>query len=108
MASIKVFAKDILEIDDFYKYGDHFRKVASYPDRNVFVFERNTCTEVVKGKRHVNPDGSEVFTYPSSEDFGRLGYCITNYRCKDKIIEWLVNNPDKWNPQDLYEFKKSL
>ena len=101
--------KDINEIDEFSKFGDVFKKTASYPDRNIYVFERKYCIEVVKGKKYTNPDGTVVRTYPGSEDFGSYGFCIArNSRFKDRIIDFLVNNPDKWGAQDIYEFKKTL
>ena len=71
--------------------------------------ERKYCIEVVKGKKYTNPDGTVIRTYPGSEDFGSYGFCISrNSLFKDRIIEFLVNNPDKWGAQDIYEFKKTL
>lgn len=94
---------------EFNVHGGVCRRVSYNPDTNVYVYERSTCIEVVKPKYVRQPDGTRVGIYPSDEDFGTYGYCISsNAWYKDQMVEFLVNNPDKWGAQDIYEFKKTL
>ena len=64
--------------------------------------------EVVKGKKYTNPDGSVVYVYPGSEDFGPYGKCADINKYTEAIVNYLQDNPDKWGPEDMYNFKKTL
>lgn len=107
------FLKDISEVYEKKVYGSTVKRSTKYPPKNgVYVFEREKNErihlEVVKGKRHVNPDGSVVFSYPGDEDFGAYGKSVYLNRHTDAIVNYLQDNPDKWGPEDIYEFKKTL
>ena len=110
----KIERKDIGEIDSFNKFGSIFKRSVQYRPRNgVYVFERwlnnkLSCLEVVKGKKYTNPDGSVVYTYPGNEDFGPYGKCVDINKYTETIVNYLQDNPDKWGPEDMYNFKKTL
>lgn len=80
--------KNIEKLETFVKFGEIFTKVWADDQKHVYVFKRqkNGGTymgfEVVRGHKFTNPDGSVVYAYPSSEEFGKNGYYI-NGRMKD-------------------------
>ena len=92
---IKIINKDIKEIEKFEKFGDTFTKIYADDEKHIYVFKRirdyETKTaisyEVVKGRKVKNPDGSIVYRYPISEEFGMYGYYIfgTEDYCKKRI-----------------------
>ena len=46
--------------------------------------------EVVKGIKRVNPDGTVVYRYPCSEEFGTSGFFSYNLdRCMEIMSAWL-------------------
>lgn len=89
---IEIYLKDIKEIDYFKKFDDDFFKVYSDDENHIYVFKRIRekqvkSYEVVKGVKHKNPDGSIIYRYPTSEEFGTYGYYIfgTEDYCKQRI-----------------------
>ena len=85
--------KPIDELFEFKKWNDTFRRIAYNPETDVFIFERTnqdgkvTCYEVVKPRIR---DG--VRCYPSSDDFGVFGFCLTNTeRDRAKADDFLKN-----------------
>ena len=116
---MEIARTDIRDLNEFTKYGDRFTKVASYPDRNIYVYKREhydeerkiwVCIvfEVVKGAKCINPDGTIVYAYPSSEKFGPLGKCLSNNWFSNRMIIWLIDNPDKWDPESVVNIKKTF
>lgn len=95
----KLFAKDILEKKEFKFGGDTLRlKECVSKEKHIYVFaryneeDRLIAYEVVKGIKAVNPDGSIVYHYPSSEQFGHYGYTIfpTHKKGMKEAIEKLL------------------
>lgn len=78
----KLKHKDITELETFVKFGDIFTKVWSDDEKHVYVYKRvkkgvgATHFEVVRGHKYKYDDGSVVYAYPSSEEFGVRGYFI--------------------------------
>lgn len=114
-----VFKTSIEDKIEFRKHGGRYVVCSHNPETNVYVYERyNTdekgveylsCIEVVKPKMGKQPDGTPVGTYPSDEDFGTYGKCIAaNAWYLEKMVDFLVNNPDKWDTDSIQEFKKTL
>lgn len=93
----KIKRKDIKEIETFEKFGEIFTKIYKDDEIHVYVYERrkNGGTsggfEVIRGKKYTNPDGSVVYCYPSSEDFGVYGYYISALMrdCKERIQKYI-------------------
>lgn len=89
---MKIEAKDIKDTNTFKKFGATFSKVWSDDERHLYVFKRTkhrTDYEVIKGVKTKNPDGSIVYRYPSSEEFGTYGYYIMgipSWYSKQRVI----------------------
>lgn len=84
MATLKFNYKDIKEKKEFKFQCDTLKQLeCSDVTKNIYVYERYNQSgrlfgyEVVKGVKHKNPDGSIVYSYPSSEQFGTYGYFIS-------------------------------
>lgn len=87
----KIKSTPIEEKKEFSFEGDHLiQKECVDKEKRIYVYERYNHSgrlygyEVVKGVRRKNPDGEIVYTYPSSEQFGRYGYFISA-QFKDSI-----------------------
>ena len=103
----EIYRKDISELKEFEKYGDVIRQIRHYPETGWWLYDRGSHYEVVRGKKHTNPDGSVVYVYPSSEDWGTYGYSVWKNKWADKMIEFIVSAPTH-TAQEMYEFKKTL
>lgn len=71
----QIILKDVKEIDNFTKYGEKFSKVFADDEKHIYVFKRESKNgviswEIFKSYAKKNPDGSIVYYYPSSNDFG--------------------------------------
>ena len=118
MSKIEIIPTDIKTIDTFTKYGARFIRRSYNEATDIYVYERwnddgnggvyLSCLEVVKPKYKKLSSGKRIGSYPSSEDFGPLGKCVSINQHTDRMVEFLVNNPDKWDPQSIYDFKKTL
>ena len=82
---MEIIKKDIRELNSFKKFDSTFTKIWSDEDRHLYVFKRVKIMddgkeridyEVIKGVKTKNPDGSIVYAYPSSDNFGTYGYYI--------------------------------
>ena len=77
---MEITKKDIKDLNSFKKWGTTFTKIWGDDDRHLYVFKRSGCSrddyEVVKGVKTKNSDGSIVYAYPSSDNFGMYGYYI--------------------------------
>lgn len=87
---------DLKEQNSFRKFDEDFSKIWSDDEHHIYVFKRvkkyesgkdSISYEVIKGIKRKNPDGTIVYTYPSSEQFGKNGYYITGSEkyCKERI-----------------------
>lgn len=80
-----IYTKDISEKLEF-KFGEDTLKqlYCANEEQHIYVYERYNhagrlfAYEVVRGKKRKNPDGSIVYSYPSSEDFGSYGLFISH------------------------------
>lgn len=87
--------KDLKDIDSFEKFGELFKKICADDDNHIYVFRREkqrpdkmvVSYEVVRGVKYKNPNGSIVYHYPSSEQFGTYGFYIVGPEeyCKKRI-----------------------
>ena len=84
----KIFKKDISGLKEFRKFGDLFTQVESFGD-NIYLYDRGSCYELVKGRKSKNPDESIVYVYPSSEDFGTYGYTMMKNYSRDFILRYV-------------------
>ena len=105
----EIFSTDISEMKTFTKFGDVFRQIRNNPETGWYLYERTPRKryEVVKGKKHKNPDDNVVFAYPSNEDWGTYGYTIPDCWWAEKTIDFIMNRKTI-SAQELYEFKKTL
>ena len=75
-----IYAKDVKDIQSFQKYGNNYEKVYADDNRHIYIFkvfdENFVSYEVILAKRVKNPDGNIVYTYPGSNDWGKLGFTI--------------------------------
>ena len=104
---IRPTRKDIKDLKTFEKFGDTFEQVRSNPETGWYLYDRGNHYEVVRGKRYVNPDGSIVYTYPGSEDWGRYGYTVYKNRFAEKLINFLMGAKTR-TAEELFEFKNTL
>lgn len=86
----EIVLQDLKDVDSFVKFGDKFDKVYADDSKHLYVFKRQgkgVGYEVVKAVKRKNPDGSTVYTYPSSEQFGVYGFYIVGPEeyCKRRI-----------------------
>lgn len=86
-------SKPIDELFKFKKWNDTFTRLAHNPETDVFIFQRTnedglvTCYEVVKPRIR-----NGVRCYPSSDDFGTFGFCLTDTeRDRARAEEFLKN-----------------
>lgn len=115
---LEVQKTDISKIYSFRKYGSRFLRRSYNEKTGVYVFERWAedengkeylqCLEVVKGKPFTNPDGTKGFSYPGAEAFGTYGKCVDINCYTDRMVDYYVNNPDKWGAEDSHNFKTKL
>lgn len=109
----RTFRKDISELKTFTKYGDVFTQIRNNPETGWWLYERTPKDggrkhfEVVKGRRHKNPDDSVVLVYPSADDWGIYGYTIPDCWWADETIDFIMGRKTT-SAQELYEFKKTL
>ena len=93
----KIEYTDLKNLNDFEKYGDKFTKIYADDENHIYIYKRVSrygvaAFELVKGVKAKNPDGSIVYRYPSSEQFGISGwYIMDNDRARDRI-SWLMKN----------------
>lgn len=76
---MEIIYKPIEERKEFTFCGDTLKQCEHNETTGLWLYERFSTKgrlvgyEVVKGKKHKNPDGTEVYTYPSTEEFGSYG-----------------------------------
>lgn len=79
-------ATPIESIDVFQKFGDKFEKIYADDVRHIYIFQRTNIEtgviyyETIKAQKNTYPDGTVIYSYPSSEKFGQLGYCTNAKR----------------------------
>ena len=94
---MKIFAKDIAEKKEFTFDGDRLvQKMCVDAEKKIYVYERYSGIsgrlmgyEVVNGKRYKQPDGSIIYRYPSSEEFGSNGFFVNRESDIDDCISRL-------------------
>lgn len=101
MKEIKIFAKDISELKEFVEQGTRLVQVEYNETTGRYLYERyyiNSSTlgnrlmgyEVVKPLKRKNPDGSTVYTYPSTSQFGKYGWFLPP-NTKREILDKYMN-----------------
>lgn len=110
---MKFFSTDISEMKTFTKFGDVFTQIKNNPETGWWLYERTPKDggrkhyEVVKGKKHKNPDDSVVLTYPSNEEWGSYGYTIPDCWWAQEVIDFLMNRKTT-TAEELSNYKKIL
>lgn len=102
----KIFYTPIEEKDEFGKYGDTFKFVTKNENTGLYLYQRtgkDNGWEVIKPKRVTQPDGTEVYVYPSAEDFGQYGLCFNSkewaYKCLELGFEGWREWKAKWREE---------
>ena len=72
----KVTYKDITEIQHFEKWGEKFDLEQSWDKQHVYLYRRRYGWELVQAVKTKNPDGSIVYRYPSTNEWGKYGWSI--------------------------------
>lgn len=108
---MKIFYTDLKEKNNFEKFDEQFIKIFGNEEKHIYVYKRvknNSIEsyEVIKGVKHMNPDGNYVFTYPSTEQFGLYGFYIMGYD-KDYAINRIIKHLDYFDENVCKEFKNS-
>lgn len=87
----EIFIKDISELKEFDKFGDEFKVVEEFGN-HIYLYKRVFgpsrsfwCYELVKGKKHKNPDKEVVYSYPSSDLWGQYGFTLYSNTSREKI-----------------------
>jgi len=116
MSSMNLYVRDISEVKTFSKYGDIFTQIRHNPETGWWLYKRVTkrenkpdfiSYEVVRGRKHTNPDGSEVLAYPCTTDWGVLGFTISDNCNAEKMIDFYMSAKRR-SPEEIHEFKKTL
>lgn len=94
---MEIIRKDISEEKEFSFGSDTLKQKYCYDEeKHIYVYERYNHNgrlfgyELVKGKKYKNNDGSIVYTYPSSSDFGTYGYFISSQWADSDIPKYLL------------------
>lgn len=67
----QIFKNDISERQTFKMFGETFTLIARNIEHNTYLYKRSGGGyEIVKPVKRKNPDGTTVYVYPSSEQFG--------------------------------------
>ena len=95
----RISIKDIKDKKTFKRIGYTYTQVLADDENHVYLYKMEKkgmidCYhyELVKGKKHKNPDGTIVYMYPGDEDFGTYGWFILGNEkyATEKICEkWL-------------------
>lgn len=102
MTKLEISYQDIRTLKEFKKYGDTFKQVEDFGD-NIFLYSRENedskgvyVFELVRGVPLKNPDGSIVYTYPSSSEWGRYGFTFIRPegRTFEKVLRDLLNDTE--------------
>lgn len=106
--------RDISEVKTFEKYGDIFTQVRNNPETGWWLYKRvnkedptRIHYEVVKGHKQKLSGNKEVFTYPSTSEWGDKGFTIDNNKYAEAIINYLMERPTT-TPEERHRFKMSL
>lgn len=94
----QIFFKDI---------KDREGRLAYYPESNIYIFAGRGM-EVVKPIIRKQPDGTLCGKFPSDEQFGPYGKCLSWNWFKNRMARWLIDNPDKWDCESVVEIKKTF
>lgn len=94
---MEIFRTDIREKKEFRFEGDTLKQKKCYDEeKQIWLYERVNHSgrlfgyELVKGVKHKNPDGSLIYLYPSSEQFGDYGYFISSQWADKDIPKYLL------------------
>lgn len=95
MTKLEISYQDIRTLKEFKKYGETFTQVKDYGN-NVYLYERWRGFELIKAVKRKNPDGSIVYTYPSSSEWGRYGFTFIRPegRTFEKVLRDLLNDTE--------------
>lgn len=93
--SFNIDRKDIKEIESFVRNGSEWTKVYADDENHIYVFFNGKDAEVIIGVKHKNTDGSIVYVYPSTTQFGRYGYYIAGPRFKERIKQRILEFKEK-------------
>lgn len=93
-----IYRTDIEDKKEFTFEGDTLKMdYCADPEKHIYVFkrfhnDRLIGYEVVKGRKHTNPDGNVIYLYPCSEEFGSNGYFVSaQWANSKKGIAYYVN-----------------
>lgn len=103
----KTNRKDISTIKTFKKYGKVFTQIKNNPETGWWLYEREDCYEVVKGRPYTNPNGEKVLVYPSESDWGAYGYTIPKCWWAKPTIDFIMGRKTI-SAEEMHEFKKTL
>lgn len=88
----KIGYTDIKDKIEFSFEGDILRRLESNDAANLYLYGRFDKGdghlkgyELVRGVKHKQSDGSEVFTYPSTEQFGSKGWFLPARTDRDTL-----------------------
>jgi len=101
---MEIFSKDISELKETTFHGDILKQKEYSKEYNKYLYERYIVRngketligyEIVIPVKHKNPDGTIVFVYPSSSDFGKKGWYLSAKASRSDIekIMYCKGNP---------------
>ena len=76
----EIFRTPISELKEFKRGGYITKYVAN--DGLWYLFSTEGGYKIVRAVRHKQLDGSEIYCYPSSEEFGESGWYICGTKAK--------------------------
>lgn len=107
---MKINYTDIKEKKEFTYQGDTLKQIDYNPDTNRYVYGRFLQNgklygyEIVQSLKRKNPDGTIVYCYPSTEQFGKNGWFVPVGN--EKFIKYYVDGVNKTLTKE--EYLKSL
>ena len=76
----EIFRTPISELKEFKRGGYNTKYLAS--DGLWYLFSTEGGFKIVRAVKCKQPDGSEIYCYPSSEEFGESGWYICGTKAK--------------------------
>ena len=95
----KIFRKDINTKKVFKRIGCTYYQVYADHEKHFYIYElirdedgEHRGYEIVKAKKHINPDGSIIYRYPKDEEFGSCAWAtIGTENTYDRETEIIIS-----------------
>ena len=88
------YRKDLTEMFEFDRCGYHYVNICYDKDNHKGIWEmrkgdRSYGFEVVRGRKHTNPDKTVSYFYPCDEQFGTYGWYLCGRNALNRSLDKL-------------------